>query len=108
MMRGGRWPSSAPRICSAAIRPILARASWVTPAVCGLASTLSNCSSGWSGAGDALIAKRFEQRVLVVDKAAGGRDEIGMRLHSREFAGADHAAIIFRQRTGNRHIIRTA
>ena len=30
---------------------MLARASLVTPAVCGLAITLSNCSSGWSIAG---------------------------------------------------------
>ena len=60
-----------------------------------------------AGAGNALVAKRFEQRALVVDKAARGGDEKSVRLHQREFAGADHAAIVVGQRTGDRHIIRT-
>ena len=33
---------------------MFSRASRVTPAVCGLASTLSNCSSGCSGGGGSL------------------------------------------------------
>src|ERR1700729_4511248 len=43
-----------------------------------------------AGAGYALVPKCFDERALVVDKAASRRDEIRMRLHSREFAGADH------------------
>ena len=42
------------------------------------------------------------QRRLVVDEAARRRDEIGMRLHQREFARADHAAVVLGQRTGDR------
>ena len=38
------------------------RVSTVTPAVCGLASTLSNCSSGWSGGGGSSPTRRGRRR----------------------------------------------
>ena len=117
-MRGGRLPSSASSICSAAIRPMFSRASFVTPAVCGLASTLSNCSSGMirrrrllgpdveARAGNALLRSASLQRRLVVDKSPRRGDEIGMGLHQREFARADHAAVLLGQRAGDRDIVR--
>src|SRR6516165_8054211 len=103
-MRGGRAPSSVMISCSAAMRPMLARASCVIPAVCGLAITLGSESSGCEargrllvpyvepGAGNAAFAQGLDQRRLVVDEAARGADEIGVRLHQRELARADHAA----------------
>src|SRR5690606_39954969 len=53
-------------------------------------------------AGNALVAERRQQVVLVVNEAAGGGDEIGMRLHQCEFAVADHAAAVPRQRAVDR------
>ena len=48
------------------------------------------------------------QRGLVVDEAARGGDEIGVRLHQREFARADHAAAFPGQRATDRDVIRAA
>src|SRR5581483_4300197 len=42
-----------------------------------------------ASARDALVAQRLLERHLVVDEAARSGDEIGMRLHQREFARAD-------------------
>jgi hypothetical protein len=66
--------------------------------------TLSNCSSGCSGGGgslshtsspgtrDLIAFKRIGERAFVVNEAARGRDEIGVRLHHGELARADHPA----------------
>ena len=45
-----------------------------------------------AGAGDLLSLQRGDQRRLVDDRAARGVDEIGRRLHQREFGGADQPA----------------
>ena len=94
---------------------MLARASLVTPAMCGLTSTLSNCSSGWSrgggsfvqhveaGAGDGLAPQRVGERLLVVDEAAAGGDEERVRLHERELARAEHAARLLGERAVGGH-----
>ena len=87
--------------------------------MCGLASTLSNCSNGWSGGGGSLSqtsrpapAIRLSrsasyERLLVVNEAARRGDEERVRLHQRELARADHAAIVLGQGTGDRDEIRT-
>src|SRR5439155_1366724 len=94
-MRGGRLPSSTMISCSAAMRPILARASRVMPAVCGLAITLSNCNSGCSGGGGslsqtsrpapAIVFARFAARVDVdgIEAGAVGGDDQQIR-HARQ------------------------
>ena len=61
-----------------------------------------------AGARNPLVAQRLEQRGLVVNEAARGGDEKRVRLHQREFAGADHAAIVLGQRARDRDEIRAA
>ena len=57
------------------------------------------------GAGDLFSPQRVGERALVVDVAARGGDEIGVRLHQRERARADHAARALVERTVDRHEI---
>ena len=70
-MRLTGLPSIASRTCTAAILPMLWRVSLVTPAVCGLTSTLSNCSSGWSrGGGSVAQTSRPAPAMLRLCRAA--------------------------------------
>ena len=55
-----------------------------------------------------LVAQRFEQRGFIVDKAPRRGDEIGVRLHQREFALPDHAAAFPGQRTTDGDVIGAA
>ena len=105
--------------CSAANLPMLARASRVTPAVCGLAITLSNLQQRMvhlrrllgpdveAGARDLLRAQRVLERLLVVDVAARRGDEIGVLLHQAELARADHAARAVVERAVDRDEVRS-
>src|SRR5579871_1541435 len=103
MMRGTGLPSSASIICSAAIWPMRARASMVTPAMCGVTKTLSYFISGCSpGAGDFFVAQHALQRLLVVDRAARRRNKVSGRLHQRVFARADQVAGFRRERAIDR------
>ena len=57
---------------------------------------------------DTLVAQRVEQGGFVVNEAARGGDEIGVRLHQGKFARADHAPALLGQRTIDRHIVGAA
>src|SRR6266851_5261138 len=57
---------------------------------------------------DRFVAQCFKQCAFIMDKAARRGDEIGMRLHSCEFARADHGAALFGQRTGDPDVVRAA
>ena len=94
--RGGRFPSRISSTCSAANRAMFSRDSSVAPAVCGLTSTLSKRSSGWSCGGGSSshtsrpapairrVCQRVGQRILIVDEAARRGDEPCLRPHQRE------------------------
>src|SRR5262245_40592451 len=56
-----------------------------------------------AGAGDPFRAQRLGERAFVMDRAARGGDEIGVRLHQREFLLADHAARAVIERAVDRH-----
>src|SRR6516225_10081204 len=56
-----------------------------------------------AGAGDLFCAQRLGERALVMYEAARRGDEIGVRLHQRELARADHAAGSFVERAVDRH-----
>src|SRR5581483_4052453 len=58
-----------------------------------------------AGARDALFLQGLQQCVLVMDEAARGGDEEGVRLHQRELPRADHAAALFGQWAVDRDIV---
>ena len=86
---------------SAAAFDMLWLASNVAPAICGVATTLSNCSKGWSCGGGSDIEyvdtsarnlfgqQRRQQRILLMDHPARRVDEIGRWLNN---PGANLAA----------------
>src|SRR5262245_36815632 len=59
-----------------------------------------------AGACDLFRPQRLGERPLVVDEAARGGDEIGVRLHQLKLACADHSARSLIERTVDRYEVR--
>src|SRR6266404_3790356 len=76
------------------MRAMLARVSTVTPAVCGLTSTLSNASSGWSDGGGSFDHTSSPAPAILLSLSGAARRDLllGQIGIAGEHAHAEEAA----------------